>query len=281
MTTLDETEYANLERAMIEAEHVVSTARLSGTPAPIELTAKLAETEKRMGILDENGLSPERREEKKSALAQDLAVAVMVEREIALSRQEKDTLSGFLRQYYFRKRDFDALAVFYENSWDKLSEEGKDEMSERIWNGVHHGEYRFEDLPSEVSEREAQWLYHSIENDREKMIRATGLDNATCERFADLWKSGRKAESYQMLSESALGEYVSKTQQTLPNQEILSETVNAQENVDTAKKESSQNTGGAAGIPLSDGLLARLDTIADIDGAPLKELSGSTSNHSR
>jgi hypothetical protein len=58
------------------------------------------------------------------------------EQEIALSAQERKTFAEFLSKKRFTKSDFPALERFYSTAYDKLSERGKDEMSQRIQAGM-------------------------------------------------------------------------------------------------------------------------------------------------
>jgi hypothetical protein len=58
------------------------------------------------------------------------------EQETALNAQEKKTFAGFLSKKRFTRSDFSALERFYSTAYDKLSERGKDEMSQRIQAGM-------------------------------------------------------------------------------------------------------------------------------------------------
>ncbi len=58
-----------------------------------------------------------------------VAAAKLAARETALSASERETYRGFLEKAYFTKNDFGKLEEFYTHSYDRLSEGGKDEMS--------------------------------------------------------------------------------------------------------------------------------------------------------
>ncbi len=60
-------------------------------------------------------------------------VAALARKETALSAGERETYSGFLKEDFFTKKDFSRLEQFYEKTWDRLSESGKNQMSHRIW----------------------------------------------------------------------------------------------------------------------------------------------------
>jgi len=51
------------------------------------------------------------------------------------------------------------LDHFYAHSWDRLSEDGKDQMSRRIWEGVRRDEYKFADLSKDIQEKEESRAY--------------------------------------------------------------------------------------------------------------------------
>ena len=111
-------------------------------------------------------------------------VASLVEKESGLNAKEKETYGGVLKKEFFTKRDFAKLDEFYSHSWERLSEGGKDQMSHRIWTGIRRGEYRFEELPASVREKEAArlhqqlkagaavWLNQAPDSDRKAFVEA-------------------------------------------------------------------------------------------------------------
>lgn len=65
------------------------------------------------------------------------ALAIVLEREKALSEAERKEYGDLLRHERFSKTEFGLLDHFYRNGYDKLTEQGKYEMSKRIWSGTH------------------------------------------------------------------------------------------------------------------------------------------------
>ena len=106
-------------------------------------------------------------EEQKEATERQAMINALVSRETALNSSEKQEYAGFLKKDYFTKKDFAALEHFYAHSWEKLSEGGKDQMSHRVWEGVRRGEFKFEELPKAIKEREAQHIQHALQNGKE------------------------------------------------------------------------------------------------------------------
>ena len=58
------------------------------------------------------------------------------EQETALTAQEQKTFAEFLKKPRFTRADFPDLEKFYKGPYDRLSERGKDEMSQRIQAGT-------------------------------------------------------------------------------------------------------------------------------------------------
>ena len=78
------------------------------------------------------------------------AAAALAAKETRLSEEERKTYQSFLEKSYFTKKDFGKLDEFYRHSYDRLSEDGKDEMSKRIDEGIKRGEFKFDELPKTI-----------------------------------------------------------------------------------------------------------------------------------
>ena len=63
-------------------------------------------------------------------------LAILVEHEKALNASERKEYARFLRMLYFTKAEFGPLERFYEGPYDRLTEQGKGQMSKRIWEGI-------------------------------------------------------------------------------------------------------------------------------------------------
>jgi hypothetical protein len=144
MTAIDLNEYRQLKNTASELEKLVTASPHGVNPM---LKTALANILARIEVL-EIGLKEEQIRIEQSAAAQ------AAEQEAALSQSEKKTFAGFLKKDFFTQSDFRPLEDFYKNSWDKLSEAGKDEMTKRIQEGVNRSEYSFSELPAIVQEKE-------------------------------------------------------------------------------------------------------------------------------
>ncbi|MEO5913343.1 MAG: hypothetical protein ABIS50_03855 [Luteolibacter sp.] len=90
------------------------------------------------------------------------AIAYLVTAETRLNAEEKMQYGEFLKQDFFTKSDFEKLDKFYVQTWDKLSDEGKSQMSHRVWEGIRHHEYTFDELPENLRKKESDYLYQQM-----------------------------------------------------------------------------------------------------------------------
>lgn len=153
--SLDDAEYQKLSekvRAMEDAQHLV--------PMPSSALAEIVAIKQRINTLEEQGAFgvTNGEKDKQHLKNNSVTIAEMVARETKLSAEEKSIFAGFLRKDFFTKEDLDEVNDFYANSWEKLSKKGKDEMSQRLWEGIARGEYKFADLSPEIQEREREHL---------------------------------------------------------------------------------------------------------------------------
>ena len=154
MSEIDEAEYQRL------AEAVRATEKLAAGNPNIRQDAGAAFLEGikgRMEILAHDVFAENGSEKKDKKNADNVAIAAMVERETRLSAQEKEVYAGFLEKDYFTKKDFKNLDSFYATSYDKLSDDGKAQMSTRIQEGILRGEFEFSDLPERVQKSENEF----------------------------------------------------------------------------------------------------------------------------
>lgn len=127
---------------------------------------------------------------KEDKVREATAISYLADREIKLNAEEKGQYSEFLAKDYFQKPDFHELDNFYAHTWDKLSEEGKSEMSYRVWEGIRRDEYEFDELPESIRKGESERLYQQFtdkdtdaglenipERDRDDFIRAHNTGN--------------------------------------------------------------------------------------------------------
>lgn len=204
---LEQVEAAELRRAVREIEAMLASG--AALASPMLLGHLLERAKNRIIELDQKDADATK-EEREKAL-QEVAVAVLIaQREAELNLEERRQFAEFLEKDHFTKADFSSLEKFYQSAWDRLSEDGKAEMSHRVWEGVRRKEYEFSELPEIVKQKEAErfrdQLSHSQvsadlqripEPDREDFIRA--------------WDEGRHKEAYEVLDRPVFAENVAKS----------------------------------------------------------------------
>ena len=148
----DEQERSNLLRAIADVETAIAGSSPS-TRRILENT--LENARKRVVVLDKK-IEEAKVEHAAEVQAQATAAAALAAKETKLSAEERKTYRGFLEESYFTKKDIGRLDEFYTHSYDRLSEGGKEEMSERLHEGIRRGELKSTDLPDSVLKRDAE-----------------------------------------------------------------------------------------------------------------------------
>jgi len=159
---LDELEQVSLQKVISEVE----TALAVSTPGTRGVFENLLSNARgRLGTLEKK-IKETKEEKEAQAREEATTIAQLAENETSLSREEKKTYSGFLKEEYFTKKDFNRLEQFYAHTWDRLSEKGKNEMSHRVWEGIRRDEYIFSELPETVQGKEADRVYTVFKSKR-------------------------------------------------------------------------------------------------------------------
>ncbi len=191
---LDELERDSLMKAISEVE----TAKSVSTPGTRSVFENFLQNAKgRVAALEKKiEQSKGEHEARKQA---EVAIAALAEKEAALSASEKATYSGFLGKEFFTKQDFGSLEKFYAQTWDRLSESGKSEMSHRIWEGIRRDEYKFKDLPKVVREKETEWAYTELKKRDGSSSRVDAIPETDRKDFIRAYESGSREEAEKIL----------------------------------------------------------------------------------
>jgi hypothetical protein len=190
----DELERDNLQKVISEVEAAQAASRADKKPM---LDHFLQNARGRVAVLDKR--IKESKAENESRHQAEVAVAVLAAKETALSTSEKETYSGFLAKEFFTKKDFGSLEKFYSQTWDRLSESGKAEMSHRIWEGIRRDEYKFTDLPKVVQEKEAERAYYVLKKRETGTGKASNIPETDREDFIRAYESGKREEAKKIL----------------------------------------------------------------------------------
>lgn len=204
MSQLDEVEYSRLAAQVQEIENLVGSGQ-SGDVGDL-LKHFLHNAKSRMEEIrhDEVRAEVEKKEQKAKENAN---VAQLAEMEHYLSAEEKRQYAGFLKLDYFTKANFEGLEDFYANSWDKLSEGGKDQMSARVWEGIRRKEYTFDELPHIVKEKESERMYMQLTGKLEPSSSLQSIPSQDRADFVREYGAGNEKAASKILSRPAFAEY--------------------------------------------------------------------------
>ncbi len=263
----EDQEYKRLQAEVAQIENSLARAAASGSTVASALATYLNSLKTRLFTLDEKHKALEQ-EKQRSTDQQN--IAALVERESALSEREREQFGGFLEKEFFTKADFGDLEGFYCSTWDRLSEGGKAEMSQRIWEGVRHGGYAFCELPEIVKEKEAQRLRDAlVAGDRQEgeLAQIPAQNRAD---FVQAWDSGNRQEAYKVLERPSFAEHVARSPEITPSKNAVGEGVADTQEVKTEetkieKTKGTETTRSAGTLDFKD-----VDPEAHNLSAPLK-----------
>jgi len=191
---LDEMERNNLQKTISEVE----AALVDSTPASRGIYENFLQNAKgRIGALDKKIKEAEKERETHSR--DQVVIAQMAENEKALSAGERKTFSNFLGKGFFTKKDFGALESFYAKTWDRLSEDGKNTMSHRVWEGVRRDEYKFTELPETVREKELERAYQRLRGAPLDSLERTKIPAQDRDDFIRAFESGQRKDAADVL----------------------------------------------------------------------------------
>ena len=146
-------------------------------------------------------------ERKEADQAREQIVLVeMAGREVALSAQERETFSGLLKKAYFTKADFGSLESFYAKTWDRLSDKGKDALSERVWEGVRRNDYTFAELPEVVRKKESDLLYLKLTDGKHRDPKTEKIPPQDRADFVREYESGNRKAAEEVLNRKSFAE---------------------------------------------------------------------------
>lgn len=220
MDGLDEVERWSLERSIAQIETVIAHGTASYGSSMTSMLVRFVENAKqRLGHLDQQDQFVA--EEKRKQGAQELAIAHLVGQETALNHAEREQYGAFLAKEFFTKSDFGELAGFYTNTWDRLTEGGKAQMSHRVWEGVRRDEYRFSELPDPVKEKEAQSLREMFSMSKRSLSELDNIPERDRDDFINAWDSGEKRGAYEVLDRPVFAQNVAKTSERVQSEKAV------------------------------------------------------------
>ena len=197
----DEMERDNLQKTISEVER----ALVSSAPGTRFLLLRFLENAKgRVAVLDKK--ITEAQVEGENRAREQASVASLAQKEATLSASEKETYCGFLGKEFFTRKDFDGLEKFYAQTWDRLSESGKEQMSHRVWEGIRRDEYTFTELPKVVQEKEAARAYSVLKKREAELGKAVQIPDADRDDFIHAYESGEREAASKILERRSFRE---------------------------------------------------------------------------
>lgn len=198
MSEANEIELAKLDKLISELQWQIFNAGGSQAASTSMLVKRLIEAQNRSASVHHE--EQREKEKKDQTEQQEKGVAIAkAEREIALSQSEQHDYASFLGCEFFTKSMFPRLDHFYSQTWDRLSEEGKAEMSKRVWEGVNQGQYRFNELPESVKEKEAERMHHYLTSENTRCTFDQTIPHSDRQEFCLAYEAGDKQRSYSVL----------------------------------------------------------------------------------
>lgn len=270
---LDEMERDNLQKSISEVE----TAFAVATPASRAIFEFFLQNAKgRVGVLDKK-IKDSQTAKEEHARETAAVMADLAKKETALSERERETYSGFLGKEFFTQKDFASLEKFYEKTWDRLSERGKDEMSHRVWEGIRRDEYKFTDLPKIVQEKESGRAYTLLTQ------RQTGLGNESripkSDRmdFVHAFESGNREEASRILERKSFRDNMAVGASPKTERFDVERRIEADRKAIVATTSANKSNGTADKSSLPPGSMAEIDFASiNLDGLKVKDGNSAT-----
>jgi hypothetical protein len=217
-TSTDELERSTLQKAISDVERVIANS-VPGTQSFLQVFLQNAKG--RVDALDKK--IKDAQVERETHAREAVVIAQMVEREKALNAQEKETFGCFLKKDFFTKSDFGSLEKFYAKTWDKLSDEGKDAMSHRFWEGIRRDQYSFGAAPKDMREKETDWAYTTLVKRENVPSRAGKIPEKDRQDFIRAYEAGEKEESQKILERDSFKQHLFRGAESNGEQQIHAE----------------------------------------------------------
>lgn len=220
MSFLEEAEHGKLEEKIRQIEILLAHGIAEGGSVTTSaLVVALEAAKKRVEKMETVQKIEVEEKEKKSV--SELVVMYHVQKETALTPREREQYGSFLELEYFTRADFDRLAGFYAHSWDRLTEDGKAQMSHRVWEGIRHGEFTFGQLPEQVREKEAGRIYQQFSGKGGDDLKTHAIPAKDREDFIREYEAGNKAQAVEVLNRKSFVEQISRTSAPQSRQDLL------------------------------------------------------------
>jgi hypothetical protein len=244
MTRNDQMESRKLQAAIADIENKLFNGGASERSSTSMLVKMLNDAKNELNSVEEN-VKKHHDEEQRKVQAEVAAVVYLVSRETALNELEREQYGAFIARDFFTKADFNNLDEFYTHTWDRLTEGGKAEMSQRVWEGVRRDEYEFTDMPESVKQKEAMLLRDSLGAGDRPLGKLEQIPEQDRVDFIQACDSGNRKEAYKVLDRPSFAEHVSRSPEVAASKAAVNDrAANTQEaKVAETKTEKPNGTG--------------------------------------
>jgi hypothetical protein len=207
MREANEIELAKLDKLISELQWQIFND--GGSPAAITsmLVKRLTDAQNRSATVHREEQREKGKKDQTELHEQSIAIA-KAEREHELTQSEQREYASFLECEFFTKAMFPRLDHFYSQTWDRLSDGGKAEMSKRVWEGVNQGQYRFNELPESVKEKEAERMHHYLTSENTRGTFEQTIPHSDRQEFCTAYEVGDKQRSYSVLERPSFAKAV-------------------------------------------------------------------------
>lgn len=265
----DRIERDSLNKTISDVETALLAVSTPGTRSVLNTFVQNAKG--RVAVLDKH--ISEATAERETQAREQAAILSAAQREAALNAQEKETYCQFLAKDFFTKKDFGALEQFYFKSWDRLSDEGKNEMSHRVWEGIRHDEYRFTDLPQTVQEKEAQRVYSKLTSPSINQGSLTRIPENDRNDFLQAYGVGNREEAYHVLERDGFRQNISVE----ASKGAAHTAASAAKQLESKAILNDQPAGGKASAPESSAAASFKQNVAALKGITLVDAASNPS----
>lgn len=264
MSGLDESEYRKLSGIVADTEKDMVDGKI---PAGGIMANFVMNIRQRMGVLEHEADALHNQNKKDKSGKMEASIVAMVEHEIRLNAAEKQAYAGFLEKEYFTRDDIGDINAFYadEGAWDKLTKEGKAEMSKRLWEGIARGELTFGELSSTTRQKEADYLYKQFTNPEQAPEHINKFSKEARENFIRAYEAGNHGKAQEILSGEGLFEY----QQQVDTQAASERSAEADGEADKVAPKKSYDLSG-----IDSGMLAGLSDAKEAVKPDLPKANG-------
>lgn len=238
MTETREIQASSLSERIRQIEEVLKQGALPALE--FLLKGELLNQKAQLAEIREDDFKAETKREEKARDAVQIASMVAVESK--LNAEEKLRYSELLKKDYFTEADVAQLDDFFEKSYDKLSDPGKREISERLWEGIERGELEFTDLATETRKKEAEFLYRCLNGDAKVDHPLQSMPDEDKADFIRAYEAKDEKAVSEVLSRKSVSQHVGRSASN------EADSIKGSASVENGEQERAQKTSSAQEI---------------------------------